>query len=226
MKAKKLFLFGSLLMMSNLIFSVSANELETTSKINADPKVVDVKQNVTDISTSKIIDDGSNDSGVYHIGDGDLGEVISNVTEVKDDTKESKLGTNLDSKSEIMSNDSFDQRSTVVNSYTIKEPIFINNHSDMNDKPNVMNVKSTSDGSKIELTSNNSVGFDDTNNDKVGELIDLKTVDKPIGKITRLKTELPLTGVMNSKQSIVVSLVLMLSGLISLLYVFSRKYLG
>jgi len=87
-------------------------------------------------------------------------------------------------------------------------------------------VSTANEQTIVEKQSVSEAKSDEVDTEKVGKLIDLRQEDKPIGKITRLKAELPLTGMMNTKQGIVVSLILMLSGLISLLYGFSRKYLG
>ena len=59
----------------------------------------------------------------------------------------------------------------------------------------------------------------------IGKLTSLENVKKPIGKITKLQHDLPATAIMNTKYGIVTSLVLLVSGLVSLLYGYFRKYM-
>lgn len=59
----------------------------------------------------------------------------------------------------------------------------------------------------------------------IGKLSDLKNIKKPIGKITKLQHDLPATAIMNTKYGILTSLVLLVSGLVSLLYGYFRKYM-
>lgn len=59
----------------------------------------------------------------------------------------------------------------------------------------------------------------------IGKLSDLQNMKKPIGKITKLQHDLPATAIMNTKYGILTSLVLLVSGLVSLLYGYFRKYM-
>lgn len=59
----------------------------------------------------------------------------------------------------------------------------------------------------------------------IGKLSNLQNIKKPIGKITKLQHDLPATAIMNTKYGILTSLVLLVSGLVSLLYGYFRKYM-
>lgn len=203
---------------------------------------------------SNVMDDGSNNSGTYHIGEGDIGQPIPGVNDNQSD-KVDKNTENVDKpvKTEkapdIMVDYkqvkfeplNYQQQSTTYNTYVEEnEPIDLNYNVDEAKEMKqevVDSVSSVKEEEPVEVSTTNEqttaekrlvdkVQSDEVDTEKVGKLIDLRQEDKPIGKITRLKAELPLTGMMNTKQGIVASLILMLSGLISLLYGFSRKYLG
>lgn len=203
---------------------------------------------------SNVMDDGSNNSGTYHIGEGDIGQPIPGVNDNQSD-KADKNAENVDKpvKTEkapdIMVDYkqvkfeplNYQQQSTTYNTYVEEnEPIDLNYNVDeaKEMKQEVVDfVSSVKEEGPVEVSTVNEqtvvekqvvdkVQSDEVDTEKVGKLIDLRQEDKPIGKITRLKAGLPLTGMMNTKQGIVASLILMLSGLISLLYRFSRKYLG
>ena len=211
MKSKNLFLCGSVLILSCLFFNVHANES-------------DLKSNEPIVTVSTILDDGSNDSGRYSIGDGDIVETNLNGVEKEKEINISSESTdfnieptNLEKKSDV--NFVSAQNKLKSNYYSEYSPI-VDNSSKVD----------TDSLDKIERHDNETVNSinvsDKIDNDNVGELVDLRSLNKPIGKITRLKSSLPSTGVMNTKQAIIASLVLMLTGLISLLYGFSRKFLG
>lgn len=228
LKNKNLFLFGAFLLSSGLIFSAQANESDIISEVDAEPTIVEISPlEVTDVVTSTVtesnlIDDGSNNSGTYHIGEGDIGQPIPGVNDVDTQPENVDKPVKTEKAPDIMVDYkkvkfeplNYQQQSNTYNTYVEEnEPIDFNY--------NVDEVKEKKQELVDSVSSVNNV-----DNEKVGKLIDLRQEDKPIGKITRLKAELPLTGMMNTKQGIVASLILMLSGLISLLYGFSRKYLG
>ncbi len=255
MKNKKLFLFGAFLLSSGLIFSAQANESDIISEVDAEPTIVEISPlEVTDVATStvvesNVVDDGSNNSGTYHIGEGDIGQPIPGVNdvEVKSPSEDKPVKTEkapdimVDYKKVKFEPLNYQQQANTYNTYVEEnEPIDLNYNVDeaKETKQEVVDsVSSVKEEEPVEVSTDNEqtvvekqpvseVKSDNVDNEKVGKLIDLRQEDKPIGKITRLKAELPLTGMMNTKQGIVVSLILMLSGLISLLYGFSRKYLG
>ena len=260
MKNKKLFLFGAFLLSSGLIFSAQANESDVIAEVDAEPTIVEISPvEVTDVATSivvesNVMDDGSNNSGTYHIGEGDIGQPIPGVSGDQSD----KVDKNIENVDKPVKTEkapdimvdykqikfeplNYQQQSNTYNTYVEEnEPIDLNYNVDeaKETKQEVVDsVSSVKEEEPVEVSTTNEqatvekrvvdkVQSDDVDNEKVGKLIDLRQEDKPIGKITRLKAELPLTGMMNTKQGIVASLILMLSGLISLLYGFSRKYLG
>lgn len=255
LKNKKLFLFGAFLFSSGLIFSAQANESDIISEVDAEPTIVEISPlEVTDVATStvaesNVIDDGTNNSGTYHIGEGDIGQPIPGVNdvEVKSPSEDKSVKTEkapdimVDYKKVKFEPLNYQQHANTTNTYVEEnEPIDLNYNVDeaKETKQEVVDsVSSVKEEEPVEIStvdeqtvfekqSVSEVKSDDVDNEKVGKLIDLRQEDKPIGKITRLKAELPLTGMMNTKQGIVASLILMLSGLISLLYGFSRKYLG
>ena len=260
MKNKKLFLFGAFLLSSGLIFSAQANESDIISEVDAEPTIVEISPlEVTDVATSTVVesnvmDDGSNNSGTYHIGEGDIGQPIPGVNGDQSD----KVDKNIENVDKPVKTEkapdimvdykqvkfeplNYQQQYNTYKPYVEEnEPIDLNYNVDeaKDTKQEVVDsVSSVKEEEPVEVSTTNEqatvekqvvdkVQSDDVDTEKVGKLIDLRQEDKPIGKITRLKAELPLTGMMNTKQGIVASLILMLSGLISLLYGFSRKYLG
>ena len=255
MKNKKLFLFGAFLLSSGLIFSAQANESDIISEVDAEPTVVEISPlEVTDVATStvaesNVIDDGSNNSGTYHIGEGDIGQPIPGVSDVEVQSSSEDKPVKTEKAPDIMVDYkkvkfeplNYQQQANTYNTYVEEnEPIDLNYNVDEAKEMKqevVDSVSSVKEEELVEVSTVNEqtvvekqpvseVKSDNVDNEKVGKLIDLRQEDKPIGKITRLKAELPLTGMMNTKQGIVASLILMLSGLISLLYGFSRKYLG
>lgn len=255
MKNKKLFLFGAFLLSSGLIFSAQANESDIISEVDAEPTIVEISPlEVTDVATStvaesNVIDDGSNDSGTYHIGEGDIGQPIPGVNDVDTQSPSEDKPVKTEKAPDIMVDYkhvkfeplNYQQQSNTYNTYVEEnEPIDLNYNVDEAKEMKqevVDSVSSVKEEEPVEVSTANEqsvvekqvvdkVQSDEVDTEKVGKLIDLRQEDKPIGKITRLKAELPLTGMMNTKQGIVASLILMLSGLISLLYGFSRKYLG
>ena len=209
---------------------------------------------MTDVATSivvesNVMDDGSNNSGTYHIGEGDIGQPIPGVNDVEVQSPSVDKPVKTEKAPDIMVDYkqvkfeplNYQQQANTTNTYVEEnEPIDLNYNVDeaKETKQEVVDsVSSVKEEEPVEVSITNEqatvekrvvdkVQSDDVDNEKVGKLIDLRQEDKPIGKITRLKAELPLTGMMNTKQGIVASLILMLSGLISLLYGFSRKYLG
>lgn len=204
------------------------------------------------VAESNVIDDGTNNSGTYHIGEGDIGQPISGVNDVDTQSPSEDKPVKTEKAPDIMVDYkkvkfeplNYQQQANTYNTYNTyveeNEPIDLNYNVDeaKETKQEVVDsVSSVKEEEPVEIStvdeqtvfekqSVSEVKSDDVDNEKVGKLIDLRQEDKPIGKITRLKAELPLTGMMNTKQGIVASLILMLSGLISLLYGFSRKYLG
>lgn len=255
MKNKKLFLFGAFLLSSGLIFSAQANESDIISEVDAEPTIVEISPlEVTDVATStvvesNVVDDGSNNSETYHIGEGDIGQPIPGVNDVDTQSSSEDKPVKTEKAPDIMVDYkqvkfeplNYQQQSNTYNTYVEEnEPIDLNYNVDeaKETKQEVVDsVSSVKEEEPVEVSTANEqtvvekqvvseVKSDNVDNEKVGKLIDLRQEDKPIGKITRLKAELPLTGMMNTKQGIVASLILMLSGLISLLYGFSRKYLG
>lgn len=215
MKSKNLFLIGSFLMLSCLVFNVHANEY-------------DIGSDDSSLVVSTTLDDNSNDSGRYSIGDGDIMESNLDVDKEKEINTRSKLtDANIEPKN-------FEKKSDVniINTQSNLEPKnHLNVSSSLNysfkDNANsVDKIANNIDYSYDNEIVNSSDDLSDNNKNVVGKLIELSSLNKPIGKITRLKSSLPSTGVMNAKQFIVASFVLMLTGLISLLYGFSRKYLG
>lgn len=255
MKNKKLFLFGAFLLSSGLIFSAQANESDVIAEVDAEPTIVEISPlEVTDVATSivvesNVMDDGSNNSGTYHIGEGDIGQPIPGVNDVEVQSPSVDKPVKTEKAPDIMVDYkqvkfeplNYQQQANTTNTYVEEnEPIDLNYNVDeaKETKQEVVDsVSSVKEEEPVEVSITNEqatvekrvvdkVQSDDVDNEKVGKLIDLRQEDKPIGKITRLKAELPLTGMMNTKQGIVASLILMLSGLISLLYGFSRKYLG
>ena len=255
LKNKKLFLFGAFLFSSGLIFSAQANESDIISEVDAEPTIVEISPlEVTDVVTSTVtesnlLDDGSNNSGTYHIGEGDIGQPIPGVNDVNVQSPSEDKPVKTEKAPDIMVDYkqvkfeplNYQQQANRTNTYVEEnEPIDLNyNVDDVKEKKQevVDSVSSVKEEESVEVSTINEqtifekqvvseVKSDNVDNEKVGKLIDLRQEDKPIGKITRLKAELPLTGMMNTKQGIVASLILMLSGLISLLYGFSRKYLG
>ena len=255
LKNKKLFLFGAFLLSSGLIFSAQANESDIISEVDAEPTIVEISPlEVTDVATStvvemNVIDDGSNNSGTYHIGDGDIGQPIPGVNDVDTQSPSEDKPVKIEKAPDIMVDYkklkfeplNYQQQANTYSTYVEEnEPIDLNYNVDEAKETkqevvdSVLSVKeeepvevsTVNEQTVVEKQSVSEVKSDDVDNEKVGKLIDLRQEDKPIGKITRLKAELPLTGMMNTKQGIVASLILMLSGLISLLYGFSRKYLG
>lgn len=255
MKNKKLFLFGAFLLSSGLIFSAQANESDIISEVDAEPTIVEISPlEVTDVATStvvesNVVDDGSNNSGTYHIGEGDIGQPIPGVNDVDTQSSSEDKPVKTEKAPDIMVDYkqvkfeplNYQQQSNTYNTYVEEnEPIDLNYNVDeaKETKQEVVDsVSSVKEEEPVEVSTVNEqtvvekqvvdkVQSDEVDTEKVGKLIDLGQEDKPIGKITRLKAELPLTGMMNTKQGIVASLILMLSGLISLLYGFSRKYLG
>lgn len=260
MKNKKLFLFGAFLLSSGLIFSAQANESDIISEVDAEPTIVEISPlEVTDVATSTVVesnmmDDGSNNSGTYHIGEGDIGQPIPGVN----DNQSDKVDKNIENVDKSFKTEkapdimvdykqvkfeplNYQQQFNTYNTYVEEnEPIDLNYNVDeaKETKQEVVDsVSSVKEEEPVEVSTTNEqatvekklvdkVQSDEVDTEKVGKLIDLRQEDKPIGKITRLKAELPLTGMMNTKQGIVASLILMLSGLISLLYGFFRKYLG
>lgn len=255
LKNKKLFLFGTFLLSSGLIFSAQANESDIISEVDAEPTIVEISPlEVTDVATStvvesNVIDDGSNNSGTYHIGEGDIGQPIPGVNDVDTQSENVDKPVKTEKAPDIMVDYkkvkfeplNYQQQSNTYNSYVEEnEPIDLNYNVDEAKEMKqevVDSVSSVKEEEPVEVSTANEqsvvekqvvdkVQSDEVDTEKVGKLIDLRQEDKPIGKITRLKAELPLTGMMNTKQGIVASLILMLSGLISLLYGFSRKYLG
>ena len=255
MKNKKLFLFGAFLLSSGLIFSAQANESDVIAEVDAEPTIVEISPlEVTDVATSivvesNVMDDGSNNSGTYHIGEGDIGQPIPGVNDVdiqspsEDKTVKTEKAPDImvDYKKVKFEPLNYQQQSNTYNTYVEEnEPIDLNYNVDeaKETKQEVVDsvssvkeeepvkVSIANEQTVVEKQSVSEAKSDEVNTEKVGKLIDLRQEDKPIGKITRLKAELPLTGMMNTKQGIVTSLILMLSGLISLLYGFSRKYLG
>ena len=250
MKNKKLFLLSS-----GLIFSAQANESDIISEVDAEPTIVEISPlEVTDVATStvvesNVVDDGSNNSGTYHIGEGDIGQPIPGVNDVDTQSSSEDKPIKTEKAPDIMVDYkqvkfeplNYQQQSNTYNTYVEEnEPIDLNYNVDeaKETKQEVVDsVSSVKEEEPVEVSTVNEqtvvekqvvdkVQSDEVDTEKVGKLIDLGQEDKPIGKITRLKAELPLTGMMNTKQGIVASLILMLSGLISLLYGFSRKYLG
>ena len=255
LKNKKLFLFGAFLLSSGLIFSAQANESDIISEVDVEPRIVEISPlEVTDVATStvvetNVVDDGSNNSGTYHVGEGDIGQPIPGVNDVDIQSPSEDKPVKTEKAPDIMVDYkkvkfeplNYQQQANTYNPYVEEnEPIDLNYNVDeaKETKQEVVDsVSSVKEEEPVEISivneqtvvekqSVNEVKSDDVDNEKVGKLIDLRQEDKPIGKITRLKAELPLTGMMNTKQGIVASLILMLSGLISLLYGFSRKYLG
>lgn len=255
LKNKNLFLFGAFLLSSGLIFSAQANESDIISEVDAEPTIVEISPlEVTDIVTStvaesKVFDDGSNNSGIYHIGEGDIGQPIPGVNDLDTQSPSDDKPVKTEKAPDVMVDYkkvkfeplNYQQQANTYNTYVEEnEPIDLNYNVDeaKETKQEVVDsVLSVKEEEPVEVSTANEqtvvekqvvseVKSDNVDNEKVGKLIDLRQEDKPIGKITRLKVELPLTGMMNTKQGIVVSLILMLSGLISLLYGFSRKYLG
>ena len=252
LKNKKLFLFGAFLFSSGLIFSAQAYDSDIISEVDAEPTIVEISPlEVTDVATftvaeSNVIDDGSNNSGTYHIGEGDIGQPIPGVNDVdtqpdKPVKTEKAPDIMVDYKKVKFEPLNYQQHANTTNTYVEEnEPIDLNYNVDeaKETKQEVVDsVSSVKEEEPVEVSTANEqtvvekqpvseVKSDGVDTEKVGKLIDLRQEDKPIGKITRLKVELPLTGMMNTKQGIVASLILMLSGLISLLYGFSRKYLG
>lgn len=255
MKNKKLFLFGAFLLSSGLIFSAQANESDVIAEVDAEPTIVEISPlEVTDVATSivvesNVMDDGSNNSGTYHIGEGDIGQPIPGVNDVEVQSPSVDKPAKTEKAPDIMVDYkqvkfeplNYQQQSTTYNTYVEEnEPIDLNYNVDEAKEMKqevVDSVSSVKEEEPVEVSTTNEqttaekrlvdkVQSDEVDTEKVGKLIDLRQEDKPIGKITRLKAELPLTGMMNTKQGIVASLILMLSGLISLLYGFSRKYLG
>ena len=211
LKSKNLFLCGSVLILSCLFFNVHANES-------------DLKSNEPIVTVSTILDDGSNDSGRYSIGDGDIVETNLNDVEKEKDLDVSSESTyfnieptNLKKKSDV---NFVNVQNKLESNYDLEDSATVNN----------LSKSDTNSLDKIENHNDeivNSIDVSDKNdNDNIGKLVELKSLNKPIGKVTRLKSSLPLTGMMNTKQAVIASLVLMLTGLISLLYGFSRKYLG
>lgn len=203
---------------------------------------------------SNVMNDGSNNSGTYHIGEGDIGQPIPGVNDNQSDKLDKNIETvdkpvktekapdiMVDYKQVKFEPLNYQQQANTTNTYVEEnEPIDLNYNVDeaKETKQEVVDsVSSVKEEEPVEVSTVNEqtvvekqvvdkVQSDEVDTEKVGKLIDLGQEDKPIGKITRLKAELPLTGMMNTKQGIVASLILMLSGLISLLYGFSRKYLG
>ena len=255
LKNKNLFLFGAFLLSSGLIFSAQANESDIISEVDAEPTIVEISPlEVTDVVTSivvesNVMDDGSNNSGTYHIGEGDIGQPIPGVNDVDKQSPSEDKPVKTEKAPDIMVDYkqvkfeplNYQQQSNTYNTYVEEnEPIDLNYNVDeaKETKQEVMDsVSSVKEEEPVEVSITNEqatvekrvvdkVQSDEVDTEKVGKLIHLRQEDKPIGKITRLKAELPLTGMMNTKQGIVASLILMLSGLISLLYGFSRKYLG
>lgn len=255
LKNKNLFLFGAFLLSSGLIFSAQANESDIISEVDAEPTIVEISPlEVIDIVTStvaesKVFDDGSNNSGIYHIGEGDIGQPIPGVNDLDTQSPSDDKPVKTEKAPDVMVDYkkvkfeplNYQQQANTYNTYVEEnEPIDLNYNVDeaKETKQEVVDsVLSVKEEEPVEVSTANEqtvvekqvvseVKSDNVDNEKVGKLIDLRQEDKPIGKITRLKAELPLTGMMNTKQGIVVSLILMLSGLISLLYGFSRKYLG
>ena len=211
LKSQNLFLCGSVLILSCLFFNVHANES-------------DLKSNEPIVTVSTILDDGSNDSGRYSIGDGDIVETNLNDVEKEKDLDVSSESTyfnieptNLKKKSDV---NFVNVQNKLESNYDLEDSATVNN----------LSKSDTNSLDKIENHNDeivNSIDVSDKNdNDNIGKLVELKSLNKPIGKVTRLKSSLPLTGMMNTKQAVIASLVLMLTGLISLLYGFSRKYLG
>lgn len=206
------------------------------------------------VTESNLLDDGSNNSGTYHIGEGDIGEgdigqPIPGVNDVNVQSPSEDKPVKTEKAPDIMVDYkqvkfeplNYQQQANRTNTYVEEnEPIDLNyNVDDVKEKKQevVDSVSSVKEEEPVEVSTANEQPIvekqsvseaksDEVDTEKVGKLIDLRQEDKPIGKITRLKAELPLTGMMNTKQGIVASLILMLSGLISLLYGFSRKYLG
>ena len=255
LKNKKLFLFGAFLLSSGLIFSAQANESDIISEVDVEPRIVEISPlEVTDVATStvvetNVVDDGSNNSGTYHVGEGDIGQPIPGVNDVDIQSPSEDKPVKTEKAPDIMVDYkkvkfeplNYQQQANTYNPYVEEnEPIDLNYNVDeaKETKQEVVDsvssvkeeepveISTVNEQTVVEKQSVNEVKSDDVDNEKVGKLIDLRQEDKPIGKITRLKAELPLTGMMNTKQGIVASLILMLSGLISLLYGFSRKYLG
>lgn len=256
MKNKNLFLFGAFLLSSGLIFSAQANESDIISEVDAEPTIVEISPlEVTDVATStvaesNVIDYGSNNSGTYHIGEGDIGQSIPGVNDVdiqfpsedKPVKTEKAPDIMVDYKQVKFEPLNYQQQSNTYNTYVEEnEPIDLNYNVDeaketkqelvdsvssVKEEEEPVEVSTVNEQTVVEKRVVDKVQSDEVDTEKVGKLIDLRQEDKPIGKITRLKAELPLTGMMNTKQGIVASLILMLSGLISLLYGFSRKYLG
>lgn len=239
MKNKNLFLFGVFLISSGLVFNVNANESNVVSKIDSKSVIVESSSKVIDEKKSSMSDDGSNNSGTYHIGDGDIGQPIPGVNDKKEniDKVSNVVDTEVKSKKEVEPEKKLEKDNHVdinynqvkfESSYYNPKNVTIDNTNVTKQKNSVLSNKeqdsveklTSYDETTVETKSNNS------NNNEVGELIDLRTINKPIGKITRLKTELPSTGMLNTKQGVIVSLFLMLFGLIFLLHGFSRKYLG
>lgn len=255
LKNKKLFLFGAFLLSSGLIFSAQANESDIISEVDAEPTIVEISPlEVTDVVTSTVtesnlFDDGSNNLGTYHIGEGDIGQPIPGVNDVDVQSPSEDKPVKTEKAPDIMVDYkqvkfeplNYQQQVNRTNTYVEEnEPIDLNyNVDDVKETKQevVDSVSSVKEEDPVEVSTANEQTIvekqsvseaksDEVDTEKVGKLIDLRQEDKPIGKITRLKAELPLTGMMNTKQGIVLSLILMLSGLISLLYGFSRKYLG
>lgn len=211
LKSKNLFLCGSILILCCLSLGVYANES-------------DLKSSEPSATVSTILDDGSNDSGRYSIGDGDIVESSLNDVEKEKDLDVSSESTdlnieptNLKKKSDV----------NFVSAQNKSESNYYSEYSPIVDNSSKVDTDSLDKIDRHDNETVNSINVSDkTDNDNVGELVDLRSLNKPIGKITRLKSSLPSTGVMNTKQAIIASLVLMLTGLISLVYGFSRKFLG
>ena len=239
MKNKNLFLFGVFLISSSLVFNVNANESNVVSKIDAKSIIVESSSKMIDEKKSSMSDDGSDNSGTYNIGEGDIGQPIPGVNDKKEnvDKVSNVIDTEVKSKKEVKPEKKPEKDNNVdtnynqfkfESSYYDPKNVTIENTNVTKQEDSVLSNKEQDfveklisyDETTLETNSNN------IDNNEVGELIDLRTINKPIGKITRLKTELPSTGMLNTKQGVISSLFLMLFGLIFLLHGFFRKYLG
>lgn len=239
MKNKNLFLFGVFLISSSLVFNVNANESNVVSKIDAKSIIVESSSKMIDEKKSSMSDDGSDNSGTYNIGEGDIGQPIPGVNDKKEnvDKVSNVIDTEVKSKKEVkpekkpekdnnvdtnynqfkFESSYYDPKNVTIENTNVtkqEDSVLSNNEQDFVEK------LISYDETTLETNSNN------IDNNEVGELIDLRTINKPIGKITRLKPGLPSTGMLNTKQGAIASLFLMLFGLIFLLHGFSRKYLG